>query len=397
MILIASSVFPPEPVVSANISFDLAESLSKHRKVTVLTPPPTRPFGFRFNDDGPKSIGFTHVVIPSFTYPPSKLVGRLRESYSFGKHVRSYIRKHHHGISCVYLHSWPLFGQMMIVKAACQYGIPVVTHVVDIYPEALTGKLPFFERLANRLLLPLDKYALQHSTKIVTISPKMKEHLEKTRMLEEKDVEIVYNWQNEDIFLNFRSKGPKESHGHTFTFMFLGNLSRTAALHHLIHAFAEARLDNDRLVIAGNGSQKESLMQLAKGYPDCQIEFWDAPMQMVPELQTEADVLLLSLHRGAARFALPSKLPAYMFSEKPILATVDAESDSAAIIEMAACGWVVPPEDVSSLAVAFRKAASSPEPELQNLGSNGFRFAMENFSRKGNLQKFTSLIESVIV
>ena len=45
-ILIISAVFPPEPVVSANLSRDLAEELSKNNQVTVLCPKPTRPNGF---------------------------------------------------------------------------------------------------------------------------------------------------------------------------------------------------------------------------------------------------------------------------------------------------------------------------------------------------------------
>ena len=45
-ILIISAVFPPEPVVSAQISYDLAENLCKQNEVTVLCPKPTRPFGY---------------------------------------------------------------------------------------------------------------------------------------------------------------------------------------------------------------------------------------------------------------------------------------------------------------------------------------------------------------
>lgn len=44
-ILIVTAVFPPEPVVSAQISYDLATELSKKYNVTVLCPPPTRPNG----------------------------------------------------------------------------------------------------------------------------------------------------------------------------------------------------------------------------------------------------------------------------------------------------------------------------------------------------------------
>ena len=46
-VLLALSVFPPEPIVSANLMADLAEELSKTYIVTVLRPHPTRPKGFK--------------------------------------------------------------------------------------------------------------------------------------------------------------------------------------------------------------------------------------------------------------------------------------------------------------------------------------------------------------
>ena len=65
-ILIASCVFPPEPVVSATISFDLANSLVKNNQVTVISPRPTRPFGYNFETVlTDKNRAFNHVVVNS--------------------------------------------------------------------------------------------------------------------------------------------------------------------------------------------------------------------------------------------------------------------------------------------------------------------------------------------
>ena len=47
-LLIISAVFPPEPVVSASLSYDIASSLSGTYKTVVLSPIPTRPLGFKF-------------------------------------------------------------------------------------------------------------------------------------------------------------------------------------------------------------------------------------------------------------------------------------------------------------------------------------------------------------
>ena len=48
-ILIITAVFPPEPVTSATLNYDLAVALSLDYNVTVLTPRPSRPAGFDFS------------------------------------------------------------------------------------------------------------------------------------------------------------------------------------------------------------------------------------------------------------------------------------------------------------------------------------------------------------
>ena len=398
MILIVSAVFPPEPVVSANISSDLALELLKKWRVKVITPTPTRPMGYSFKDSN-ENKKFEQIVVKSYTCPESKLPGRIRESYSFGKHSARFIKANKINIQCIYVNAWPLLAQYLIVKAAKKSSIPVVLHVQDIYPESLLGKLRFFKKNVFRLLLPIDKYVIRNATRVVTISPAMKLYLCKTRAIDDQKVDIVYNWQNEKALSNVTQllkPGQKKDYSN-FTFMYLGSLSRTAAIQVLISAFAISEIADSRLVIAGNGSEKDYLAALANEYKGLNIEFWDAPMAMVPEIQEKADVLLLSLAKGAARFALPSKLAAYMLSQKPIIACVEELSDTANVILKSKCGWVVPPEDPVALAKAMNNAKILSCEELIAYGKNGHSYAHTIFSQKNNLNRLVNIIEETIL
>lgn len=392
MILLISSVFLPEPVVSASLANDLAMALSEKLRVVVITPKPSRPLGFTFNNENDNKRKFEHFVLDSFVYPKSKITGRMLESWSFGKHAVNYIGKNWFDIKCIYLNSWPLIAQYLIVRASKKYSIPVVIHVQDIYPESLLDKLPLFKRLFFKLLLPIDKYVQKNSSKVVTISPNMKNLLVKTRDLEERKVEMVYNWHNEEKFIAYMNSEKKEPRNFCFTFMFLGNLNRTAAIDVLISAFKANGIENSRLVIAGTGSERDLLLSLADNKRGVNIEFWDAPLIRVPEIQDKADVLLLTLKKGAAQFALPSKLAAYMFSKKPIIACVEEDSDTANAIKHANCGWVVTPEDIVALAETMKTVASISKDDLHSYGRNGFKYALENFSKKHNLRKLVEII-----
>ena len=97
-ILIISALFPPEPVVSAKLSEDIANFLSKINNVTVIAPLPTRPFGFDLTKPNKIKKLYDLISLDSYTCPESNLYGRLRESYSFGIACKKYIKKNHNQI-----------------------------------------------------------------------------------------------------------------------------------------------------------------------------------------------------------------------------------------------------------------------------------------------------------
>ncbi len=399
MILLISSHFPPEPVTAATLCYDLAVSLAEKNDVQVITPEPTRPLGFQFAGNNTENGKVKHQILKSYTCAKSTFIGRMRESISFGKHAVDFVRRNHKSIESIYILAWPLFAQYQIVKVAKEFSIPSVTHVMDIYPESLVNKLPILKKSFFKLLLPMDKFILQNSSKVITISSNMKDILVKTRVLIDDNVEVIHNWQNDDIFLKYQDQKKNENSENSdsiFTFMFLGCLSKSAAIEIIIQAYKISALKNTRLVIAGSGSEKEYLMSLVNGNQDIKIEFWDAPLHKVPEIQNKADVLILGLRKNTALFAMPSKLPAYMFSQKPIIASVEEDSATATAIQDAKCGWTVAPEDPRKLEKVLRCAYETPKEQLQQYGINGFSYAFEKFSRKNNLQKLTNSIYNTL-
>jgi glycosyltransferase involved in cell wall biosynthesis len=391
-ILIISAVFPPEPVVSAKLSFDIANALSEKNKVIVISPHPSRPFGFQFESKS-ISFNFDHIPIDSYICASSSILGRFRESYSFGRHCYRYIARNHQNINVIYANTWPLLGQYYVVKAAQQYKIPIILHVQDIYPESLTHKLPKSGYFLSLFLLPIDKYILSHSARILAISDQMKEFLAFTRKTEKEKIAVVQNWQDETDYIDYKlTHNPTINPNKPFTFMFLGNVGPVAGIQLLLDAFANANLQNSRLVIAGSGSMKKTFQEKVIEMNATSIEFWSVPEGKVPEIQDQADVMLLPVRKGAASSSMPSKLPAYMFSQKPIIACVDMDSYTGNVLRLSDSGWILPPEKTDSLVQLMKEIITIPKEVLLQKGRNGFEYALQNFSKKENLQKIISLI-----
>lgn len=397
-VVIVAGVFPPEPIVSANLLKELALKLSEKYDVTVLRTHPTRPLGFKMPAFDDSKWPFKVVMLDSYTCPESKILGRFKESWSMGKLAAAYIRQHHSEIDFIYNDSWHLFGINKVARMAVKYKISYITPVQDIYPESLISKLPdiaLLKWMVKLFLMPIDRYNLIHAAKVHTISEKMVEQLSSSRRVPHDKFVVVRNWQDNASFDEYIEKRQGEQREKApFTFMYMGNVGFLAGLETVIEAFKRNDFNNVRLVIAGSGPARSMLEKMAIATPE--IEFWDVPGGMVPAIQAKADVMLLSVKRGFALSSIPSKLPAYWFSSKPILAGVDWESDTAACIRQSGGGWVIEPDSVGALAEKMVEAVRTDAAVLEKMGRKGREYALDSFSRERNINKLVDACKTVI-
>jgi glycosyltransferase involved in cell wall biosynthesis len=243
----------------------------------------------------------------------------------------------------------------------------------------------------------VDKYILQNATRIIAISDQMRNYLASSRNISNEKIVVVQNWQDESVFVKFKSTNNQlAEQNRPFTFMYLGNIGPVAGIELIIDAFASANLQNCRLVIAGAGSMQKELYKKAVELNLNSIEFWSVPDGKVPEIQNKADVMLLPIKNGAASSSIPSKLPAYMFSEKPIIACVEKNSDTANALNDANCGWVLPPDNLNNLVENLKMVSQLSKEVLKIKGKNGFEYAMEHFNKRINLGKLINVINEII-
>ena len=388
-VLIVSAVYPPEPVVSARLSADIYKKLhGMDIDVKVLHPHPTRPNGFEFEKN--YFNGEYEIVTASYTCPQPSLFGRFKESLSFGKATNKYIREHHNEIEGIYANTWPLFAQYYLAKAAKKYNIPYYIHVQDIYPESYCFKLPRAIGWGlKRALLPMDKYVLRNATGVIGISPSMLSYLSESREVDKIKFTLVRNWQDDENYI-VKYK-PKENTSGVIKIMYLGSINPTANLPLIINACSCLDSSNFHLFIIGNGPDKDNCIALASRN-GMDVTFDTVAPEEVAFKQGEADILVLCLKKGVAQTATPSKLTAYMLSGRPIVASVDEDSDCANIIREAKCGIVVEPDSVDSLHSAIIELSHKSLEELKAMGKSAFEYAIAHLSKERNLGVLIELL-----
>lgn len=386
-ILIITAIFPPESLVSAWMSYNLAIGLSENAEVVVLSPYPSRMVGSNNSTDEYYSDNsFQHIYLESYMCPRPNPIGRLLESISLGLACYRFIKKHAKDFDVIYQNVWPLFAQYFVAKSSQKYKIPLVTHIQDIYPESIAERLPNpLKSIILTIFMPIDRVILRDSKLIIAISDNMKNYLSKTRQIRETKIKVVRNWQDDNAFNEtVQSVKDHDRSDRPFIFMYVGSINLNSSIEVLIKSFATANLSNSEFIIAGDGSYKKGCKYLVNQLKARNITFISAPKGSVPSLQAEADVLVLALPKGLAGYATPSKFTAYTLSGKPVLAAVDAGSDISNLIRQYRCGFVTEPDNIEMISTMMKSIYSMQFNELLELGKNAKYLAKSCLSKENN-------------
>lgn len=137
-------------------------------------------------------------------------------------------------------------------------------------------------------------------------------------------------------------------------------------------------------VFCGNGAFRPELEQQVAGLGNVTL-LGLQPLEKLNELLNTADIHLLPQRAGAADLVMPSKLTGMLSSGRPVIATADAGTQVAMVVE--GCGLIVPPENVEALAEAVHALAGAPELRAE-LGAAARRYAVEHLGREQVLRQF---------
>jgi glycosyltransferase involved in cell wall biosynthesis len=406
---IISSVFPPEPMMSAVTGRDIAEEMTKRgHQVTVIASFPNRPSGKLYPNyrrswkkaeqrDGYELIHCWHTLSKN-----SGLLSRLAENISFGVTSTLQLTRAPRP-DVVYMNTWPLLAEWISTLALARRDIPVICSVKDLYPESLLGNevQGTVTKMAASIARTIDKQTFRRSAVVAPLNPIMAEHIVATRSIPAEKVRVVYDWVDASQVPVDQPKwnGFRKQHGFSaelFLAMYVGSMTRMAGLKLYVEAAELLRHRQDiRILLVGDGSMRQEIESLIQQKELANIRvIYPLEPGDVPEVQSAADVLMLSLLPGGAEHALPSKLISYLFSQRPVVASVNSDGPPGRIIRDGGCGSITRQGNAQDLADQLERMADD-RPSLTELGENARRFAEEHFSKDNALRRACNLIEEV--
>jgi colanic acid biosynthesis glycosyl transferase WcaI len=269
----------------------------------------------------------------------------------------------------------PLTLGMSGWAAASKRSCPLVFNVQDIYPDVVVELGVLKPGPLLRATSKLERFCYEHADAVTVLSEDLKENVAlktddpgKIRVIPNfVDIEAIRPLDREN---SYRREFGLEN---KLVVMYAGNVGYSQALMPMVQAAASLGDEPDVVfVINGGGVARPELEQQARGLPN--VRFVDMqPAERLAEVLSAADIHLVPLKRGLAHASVPSKTYSILAAGRPLLASVDPDSEVARLVENAGCGIAVPPEDAESIAKAVRRLIQSPE-SMRTMGEAARRF-----------------------
>lgn len=407
-ILYISQYYPPEMCAPAVRVAELSRAWAKRgHDVTVLTAFPHHPHGSkRKEDEGVLTRRETDGaidVVRTYVFA-ARNAGFLPRVLSYVSFMLSaiLIGTFRVGRPDVVIATSPqLFTAVAGWWFSLWSGAPFVFEVRDLWPESITTVGAMRESLAIRMLRGMAHWLYRTADQIVTVGDGYRRRiLAGYSGVAPDKIAVVTNGVDLDRF-TFRTEDrdrvrAEQGWQNETVVLYLGTHGMAHGLDFVLRAAERLRGSTDlRFVFMGDGAEKPNLVKMADELQLKNVTFLKPqPANVVAAYYAAADICLVPLRKvDLFDDVLPSKLFEIMSMQRPAILSV--AGDARRLLEAAAAGQFVEPENVEHLCAAIEAMRSDPEGRAA-YGANGRRFVELHFDRSVLARRYLSLLDRVV-
>lgn len=291
----------------------------------------------------------------------------------------------------------PLFIAGAAIAYARLKRARLVMHVSDLWPESAIELGVLRSRGAIRAARALERRCYRAADALVCPTEGIAEALEgrpeaagKVRLVRPSvDLEAFEPAAAERRHSGSSRRGP-------LRVLYAGTIGLAQGVGTLFDAAAELERDDGsqiEVVVAGDGADAAALRaRMAEQGPASVSMLGAVPAERVPPLYADADLAVVLLRdRPVFHGALPTKMLEAMAAGCPVV--LSAGGEAARFLAESGGGVIVPPEDPSALAQAFRDLAADRE-RLARLGAAARRRVERGFERGRAVAEWRELLHA---
>ncbi len=284
-------------------------------------------------------------------------------------------------------------------RLAKKTGAVLVYEVHDLWPLSLIelGGMSKYHPLIVLFQLA-ENFAYRNSDKVVSILPNALSYMEQHGLKKDKFIYIpnginIEDWHNEqNITVDKIERLLELKNNGQFLIAYTGAHGIANALDAFIKAASKVKHLPIKLILIGDGPEKEKLISLAESLNSSNVIFMEpVSRNAIPNILEKMDVLFIGLqNKPIFRFGVsPNKLLDYMTAGKPVIQAINAGND---LVTEAGCGITVEAENTNAIAEAIIQLFQMTQEEREKIGLAGREYVTRFHSYEKLANKF---LESV--
>jgi colanic acid biosynthesis glycosyl transferase WcaI len=177
-----------------------------------------------------------------------------------------------------------------------------------------------------------------------------------------------------------------------------GNMGVKQGLHVVLEAAALARIAYPELLflLVGDGAVRPMLQEHARRIGADNVIFVPLlDLALFRDMLAASDVCLVSQQRTVADIVFPSKMLTLLSAGRPLVASVNEDSEVARVLRDAGAGIRAEPEDPEALLASIMELRTHPEHRAK-MGASGRVYSRQHWEKNTALGAFeSSLFEAV--
>ena len=405
-IVLLSQWYPPEQAPIGYMIQELAQALvSQGHQVTVITGFPNHPSGIVFGGYKKRwclkeeNAGISIWRMYLYTAPSRSKLNRIVTFVSFTL-SSAWALLTHPRYDLLFAVFQPISVGATLPLIAKIRQAKLILNVQDLHPDVPIELGLIRHPLLIRALRWIERFGYRSADGLTVICDSFRRHCVACGA-DDARVSVIPNWIDlEEISPGEQINGLRAELGlsaNHIVVLFAGTIGMVANAEVILEAAGALKesLPEARFVFVGEGPSLGNLMRIASDVGLSNVVF--APFQArsrLPEVQAISDISIVTMGRGKGRASVPSKVLGYMAAARPVVAAVDADSETAALILKANCGIVTRPGNASELAQAI-VALANDQAQRRKLGSNGRSHLESGYEKNRIVGLYVDYFESV--
>jgi glycosyltransferase involved in cell wall biosynthesis len=299
-------------------------------------------------------------------------------------------------ISVVYSPPLPLGLAAYLIKR--REGTPFIFNVQDLFPQNAIDLGALRQSILIKFFRWMEDFIYRKADHISVHSGGNRDYV-LSRGIRSDKVSVIHNWVD---LVEFKIDGvpnpirEKNDLSEKFIIFFGGVMGYAQDLETVVDC-AHLLKNHQQIIflLLGDGAEKKSLVEKSQSLGLTNIKFLPfVSKEEYPSWVNASDVGLVTLKSSMKTPVVPSKILGYMAAGKPILASLNQESDGIKIVEKANCGINVPAGNPAAMADAILKLLAN-QKETQAMGQHGRSYAEEHFSIDACIDEYEEIFRRI--